>query len=65
MNHDFYSPVWTQYRGRFVENVAAFVRASLQGLDHAFARLSAHQFDAPWRRTARQQMRNTRFSSYR
>ncbi len=61
MNHDFYSPMWTRYRGDFAANVAALVRASLRGLDRAFGRLSARQFDAPWQRTAR----NTRFSSYR
>ncbi|HVI99287.1 MAG TPA: hypothetical protein VM657_09500 [Sphingomonas sp.] len=61
MNHDFYSPMWTQYRGQFAANVATLVRAALGAVDRAFGRLAARQFSAPWRR----QMRETRFSAYR
>jgi hypothetical protein len=61
MNHDFYSPMWTEYRGAFAENVAAIAKAAVRVVDQVFGALHAHQFDAPWRRQAG----DTRYSTFR
>ncbi len=61
MNHDFYSPMWTQYRGQFAENLGAIARTIFGVIDHAFGRLHSYQFGAPWHRHACE----TRYSSFR
>ena len=60
MNQDYYNPIWAEHRAQFAADIGEMVRAMARSLDHAFGRLAALQFDAPWRRP-----RDPRFSSFR
>lgn len=49
MDHDFYSPVWADNHHKLSDGIASLFGA----IGHAFRRLRAHQFGAPWHRPTR------------
>ena len=69
MNNDFYSPVWADNHYKLSDGIDAlfrkigrvFRRLHVEKMGHAFSRLHALQFDAPWCR----ERRTTRYASFR
>ena len=51
MDHDFYGPEWADNHHKLSDGIGRLFDA----VGHAFNRLRAQQFAAPWRRGARQE----------